>query len=74
MVLAQRQTTSKGVILGGIIVGLLAGAVMALFTMVYAASAGVGFLTPLRQMSAVFYGQEVQGFAPVLTGGPVALC
>jgi len=69
MVAAPWPTTAKGVISGGISVGLLAGFVMALFTMMYAAVAGIGFLTPIRQMSAIIYGQTaMQGVAPLLVG------
>lgn len=69
MVVAPWPTTFKGVILAGISVGLVAGAVMALFTMIYAAFTGLGFLTPVRQMSAIIYGEAaMQGFAPVFVG------
>ena len=60
----------RGVIIGGGIAGILAGVVMAMAAMFYAAANGSGFLLPVRSIAATWYGANALfGGAGVLVAG-----
>ena len=62
----------RGVIIGGGIAGILAGTVMAMAAMFYAAANGSGFFLPLRSIAATWYGANaLLGGAGVLIAGLV---
>lgn len=62
----------SGVIIGGGIAGILAGIVMAMAAMVYAAANGSGFWLPVRTIAATWYGANaLVGGAAVLIVGMV---
>lgn len=56
----EKLTTARGVWLGGMASGLLAGCAMALSLCTFAAATGIGFLTPLQLMAATFFGTQTQ--------------
>jgi hypothetical protein len=60
----------RGVIIGGGIAGILAGIVMAMAAMFYAAANGSGFFLPVRSIAATWYGANaLLGGAGVLIAG-----
>ena len=60
----------RGVIIGGGIAGILAGVVMAMAAMFYAAANGSGFFLPVRSIAATWYGANaLLGGAGVLIAG-----
>jgi hypothetical protein len=60
----------RGVIIGGGIAGILAGIVMAMVAMFYAAANGSGFFLPVRSTAATWYGANaLLGGAGVLIAG-----
>ena len=60
----------RGVIIGGGIAGILAGIVMAMVAMFYAAANGSGFFLPVRSIAATWYGANaLLGGAGVLIAG-----
>ena len=62
----------RGVIIGGGIAGILAGIVMAMAAMFYAAANGSGFWLPVRSIAATWYGANaLVGGAGVLIVGLV---
>lgn len=62
----------RRVIIGGGITGILAGIVMAMAAMFYAAANGSGFFLPLRSIAATWYGANaLVGGAGVLIAGLV---
>ena len=62
----------RGVIIGGGIAGILAGIVMAMAAMFYAAANGSGFFLPVRSIAATWYGvNALVGGAGVLIVGLV---
>lgn len=60
----------RSVIIGGGIAGVLAGIVMAMAAMLYAAANGSGFLSPVRSIAATWYGAEalVGGIGVLIVG------
>lgn len=66
----SNQATSKAVVGGGVIAGLISGFFMILVAMIYTAIIDAGFWTPLNLIAATWYGPEaVQGGAWVgITG------
>jgi hypothetical protein len=62
----------RGVIIGGGVAGILAGSVMAMAAMFYAAANGSGFFSPVRSIAATWYGPNaLVGGAGVLIAGLV---
>jgi len=51
----QRLTTARGVWLGGLWSGVVAGTIMAAFLMVISGLHGNGFVTPMQLFAGVFY-------------------
>lgn len=66
----RARLSMRGVIIGGGLAGILAGLVMALAAMSYAAANGSGFLLPVRSIAAAWYGRNalVGGAAVLLVG------
>ena len=68
----KAQFDFRGVIIGGGIAGILAGIVMAMVAMFYAAANGSGFFLPVRSIAATWYGANaLLGGAGVLIAGLV---
>ena len=65
------ETRNRGSVWnGGIVAGIIAGVVMAMFSMGYAGMMGMGFLTPLRLLAGPLYGVDALiGGAGVLLVG-----
>lgn len=56
----QKITTTRGVVLGGLWSGLMAGSAMALFLMVLSALSGSGFWKPMQLIAGSFYGNGAE--------------
>ena len=62
--------SGTGILVGGAISGIIAGIVMAMFSMGYPGMTGMGFLAPLRLIAATLYGVDALiGGSDVLMAG-----
>ena len=66
----EKITTARGVWLGGICSGVLAGIAMAVFLIVVAAFAGGSFANPMQLIAGIFYGNAAAsaGASSALSG------
>ena len=66
----KMQTMRNADVLAGVLAGWIGGIVMELLFMLYTASLGQGFWTPLEAIGATFYGSSafLGGAGPVISG------
>jgi hypothetical protein len=54
----ERRLDANGIFMGGLVAGVIAGAVMALVWMIKAGIEGAGFFLPARAIAGTYYGAE----------------